>query len=80
MEFEQLEGLLTTLRAAGVVKFEGFGVSLLMGPQAQRAVAAKVTEQAPPPPVPAAPVPLTPTVEDIERLEAELFSSPESPS
>lgn len=80
MEFEQLEGLLTTLRAAGVVKFEGFGVSLLMGPQAQRAVAAKVAEQAPPPPVPAAPVPMTPTVEDIERLEAELFSSPESPS
>lgn len=73
MEPKELEGLLATLRVAGVVKFEGFGVSLLMGPQAQRAVAAKAEGKAPLPPVPAAPMPVTPTVEDIERLEAEIF-------
>lgn len=72
MELDQLDKLLTALRGAGVVKFEGFGVSLLMGPQAARAVA----ERLPPeklPPVPSAPVPMTPTVADIEKLEAELF-------
>jgi hypothetical protein len=71
VELEQLDKLLTSLRSAGVVKFEGFGVSLLMGPQAQRAVAAAVPEKLPP--VPPAPIPVTPTVEDIEKLEAELF-------
>ena len=76
MELDQLEGLLSTLRAAGVVKFDGFGVSLLMGPQAQRAVASKVStvDTLPPlPPVPPAPLPVTPTIADIEKLEAELF-------
>jgi hypothetical protein len=68
---KDLDALLASLRLAGVVKFEGFGVSLLMGPQAQRAIAAKVND--PLPPAPPAPVPLTPTVADIEKLEAELF-------
>jgi hypothetical protein len=76
MELDQLDGLLTALRSNGVVKFEGFGVSLLMGPQAQRAIAAKVEQ--PPAPVPAAPIPTTPTVADIEKLEAELFEGPQS--
>jgi hypothetical protein len=69
---EQFDGLLASLRGAGVVKFEGFGVSLLMGPQAQRAAAqASAPEKLPP--LPPAPIPITPTVADVERLEAELF-------
>jgi hypothetical protein len=72
VELEQLDALLTSLRTAGVVKFEGFGVSLLLGPQAQRAMAETPMLKAQSP-VPAAPMPVTPTVADIERLEAELF-------
>lgn len=72
MDPKDLDGLLASLRAAGVVKFEGFGLSVLMGPQAARAVAqaVPVASQAP---MPTAPLPITPTVADIERLEAELF-------
>jgi hypothetical protein len=73
VELDQLDKLLTSLRAAGVVKFEGFGVSLLMGPQAQRAIAERMPAAEKLPPVPPAPVPLTPTIADIEKLEAELF-------
>lgn len=74
MDPKDLDALLTSLRSAGVVKFEGFGVSVLLGPQAARAVAqvvaAPVSAQAPAPTVP---MPITPTVADIEKLEAELF-------
>lgn len=73
MEPKDLDAVLASLRSAGVIKFEGFGISVLMGPQAQRAVAAAVPAGAALPPIPAAPMPLTPTVADIEKLEAELF-------
>lgn len=74
MELSELDGLLTTLRAHGALKFVGFGVDLILGPAPP-----KVVVKADPLPaqlVPPAPLPVSPTVEDIEKLEAELFEAP----